>query len=138
MAVDPYNQRAIDALQRAQGLSGARSAVAFARRLAERAGGSPSASAYRRWITGEAIVPAWALGVAADVVGITVEELVSGESSVAVSNDWRVRVEDAIGRLESEMIEVRQQVGLPWQDSDSAEPDQPAVAPSTVERRLQR
>ena len=138
MAVDPYNQRAIDALKRAQGLSGARSAVAFARLLAERAGGSPSASAYRRWITGEAVVPAWALGLAADVVGTTVEQLLGAQSSAAAPHDWQLQIEDAIGRLESEMIEVRQRVGLPWQDADAAEPDHPAAEPSTVERRLQR
>jgi hypothetical protein len=116
VAVDPYNQRAIDALQRAQALSGVRSAVAFARLLAERAGGSPSASAYRRWITGEAVVPAWALGVAAEVVGLTVEELVSRESAAATPDEWRRDVDDSLGRLEAEMIEVRQRLGLPWSD----------------------
>lgn len=134
MAVDPYNQRAIDALQRAQAMSSARSAVAFARLLADRAGGSPSASAYRRWITGEAVVPAWALGVAAEVVGMTVEELVSGESAAAAPDQWRREVDDALGRLEAEMIEVRQTLGLPWsdrQEESTPEHDLPARARST-------
>jgi hypothetical protein len=38
-----------------------------------------------------------------------------------LSADWKVRIEDAIGRLESEMIEVRQHVGLPWQSQESKE-----------------
>jgi hypothetical protein len=125
VAVDPYNQRAIEALQRAQALSSARSAVAFARLLAERAGGSPSASAYRRWITGEAVVPAWALGVAAEVVGMTVEELVSGESAAATPDEWRREVGDALGRLEAEMIEVRQTLGLPWSHQEESTPEHP-------------
>src|SRR4051794_574362 len=75
VAVDEYNRRAIAALSDAQQLAGARSANAFARLLAERGHGSPSASTYRRWIAGEAIVPAWALQVAAEVAGTTVQEL---------------------------------------------------------------
>lgn len=129
MAVDPYNQRAISALQRAQTLSGARSAVAFARLLADRTGGSPSASAYRRWISAEAVVPAWALGAAADVVGVTVEELVGGEPSAPAPDEWRRGVEDALGRLEGEMIEVRQKLGLSWRDDP--EQDLPSQAKST-------
>jgi hypothetical protein len=134
VAIDPYNHRAIDALQRAQALSGARSAVAFARLLAERAGGSPSASAYRRWITGEAVVPAWALGVAAEVVGVAVAELVSGEPADAAPDQWRRQIEDAIGRLEGEMIEVREKLGMPWsdrQEESTSEHDLPERARST-------
>lgn len=134
MAVDAYNKRAIQALQRAQALSGARSAVAFARLLADRTGGSPSASAYRRWISGEAVVPAWALGVAADVIGITVEELVGADPAGSGSDSWRQQVEDAVGRLESEMIEVREKLGLPWRDDrgvSEAEHDLPIRARST-------
>jgi hypothetical protein len=133
VAVDEYNRRAIDALSQAQLLSGARSGNAFARMLAERAHGSPSASTYRRWIGGEAVVPAWAIQVAADVAGTSVQALLDGESGApAVADDWRARIEDALGRLESEMIEVRQHVGLPWQ---SDEADTVAEQSDTLERR---
>jgi hypothetical protein len=134
VVVDAYNQRAISALQRAQSLSGARSAVAFARLLADRAGGSPSASAYRRWITAEAVVPAWALGVAADVVGVTVEELVGEDPAASAPDQWRRQLEDAVGRLEDEMIEVRKQLGLSWRDGQQEslnEQDLPSRAGST-------
>src|SRR3954464_14842810 len=103
-------------------MTGSRSANAFARLLAERGNGSPSSSTYRRWIAGEAVVPAWALQVAADVAGTTVQTLLDGEArSEPASDDWRAYVEDAIGRLESEMIEVRQRVGLPWQGRETGE-----------------
>ena len=113
--MDDYNRRAIAALRHAQQISGARSANAFARLMAERGHGSPSASTYRRWITGEAIVPAWALQVAAEVASLSLQQLLADETSGETpSDDWRARIEDAIGRLESEMIEVRQRVGLSW------------------------
>ena len=131
--MDDYNRRAIAALRQAQQTSGARSANAFARLMAERANGSPSASTYRRWITGEAIVPAWALQVAAEVAGLSVERLFAEPSSdEALAGDWRSRVEDAIGRLESEMIEVRQRVGLPWQGEQR---DTAAGSSPTVQQR---
>ena len=96
-----------------------RSATSFARTLAERASGSPSASAYRRWITGEAVVPAWALDVAAEVVGATVQDLLDGAEGIGTPvGTWRVEMSEAIGRLEAEMIEVRQHVGLPWRSGD--------------------
>jgi hypothetical protein len=131
--VDDYNRRAITALRHAQHASGARSANAFARLMAERAAGSPSASTYRRWITGEAIVPAWALQLAADVAGLSLSQLLADEpSGETPGDDWRARVEEAIGHLESEMIEVRQRVGLPWQ---SAERDATAGSSPTVQER---
>jgi len=133
VAVDEYNRRAIAALRHAQVLAGARSANAFARLLAERGHGSPSPSTYRRWTAGEAVVPAWALQVAADVANTTVQALLDGDNSTAAPpDDWRAHVEDAIGRLESEMIEVRERVGLPWQGRQS---DETTDAPDTVQRR---
>jgi hypothetical protein len=105
---------------------------AFARRLAERGHGSPSQSTYRRWIAGEAVVPAWALELAADIAGATVESILDAElPSASGSDDWRARIEDAIGRLEGEMIEVRERVGLPWQGREQAD----AAEPDTVQRR---
>jgi hypothetical protein len=121
IVVEDYNRRAIAALRHAQALSGVRSATSFSRTLAERSGGSPSPSAYRRWITGEAVVPAWALDVAAEVVGITVQDLLDGGAGTGSGPDrWRAEMVEAIGRLEAEMIEVRQHVGLPWRDGERA------------------
>jgi Asp-tRNA(Asn)/Glu-tRNA(Gln) amidotransferase A subunit family amidase len=130
--VDDFNRRAIDALRHAQQASGARSANAFARQMADRANGSPSASTYRRWITGEAIVPAWALEVAAEVAGLSLGALLEPHDAETPPDDWRARVEAAIGRLESEMIEVRQHVGLPWHSEERGA----GAAPShTVQER---
>lgn len=128
MAVDEYNRLVISALRQAQLMTGARSANAFARLLAERGHGSPSASTYRRWISGEAVVPAWALQVAADVADTNVQALLDGQIDTQLApDDWRLRIEDAIGRLESELIEVRQRVGLPWQSAET-QPDSGASA----------
>jgi hypothetical protein len=133
VAVDEYNRRAIAALRHAQELAGARSASAFARLLAERGHGSPSQSTYRRWIAGEAVVPAWALQVAADVAESTVQALLDQESQPDTLPDDRLtRIEDAIGRLEGEMIEVRQHVGRPWQGREA---EAGAAEPDTVQRR---
>ena len=133
--MDDYNRRAIAALRHAQHVSGARSANAFARLMAERGNGSPSASTYRRWIAGEAIVPAWALQVAAEVAGTTLQALLDAEEGVqATSHDWRARIEDAIGRLEGEMIEVRQRVGLPWRQESDADTTAADQSPTVQER----
>src|SRR4051812_16426539 len=132
VAIDEYNRRAIAALSHAQQLAGARSGNAFARLLAERGNGSPSASTYRRWIAGEAVVPAWAVQVAAEVADTTVQALFDAPGGTRpTAQDWQARVEDAIGRLESEMIEVRQRVGLPWQTVES---EIPADERDTVQR----
>lgn len=126
--MDEYNRRVISALRHAQLMTGARSANAFARLLAERGHGSPSASTYRRWITGEAVVPAWALQVAADVADTNVQALLDGHSDGQLAaDDWRLQIEDAIGRLESELIEVRQRVGLPWQSDEPQIASRPAA-----------
>ena len=113
VAVDDYNRRAVAALERAQALSRARSANGFARLLAQRASGSPSASTYRRWIMGEAVVPAWAIEVAAEVAGTTVQHLLDNEQPDL--DDWRAQIEQSIGRLEGEIIELREQLDLPRQ-----------------------
>jgi hypothetical protein len=133
VAVDEYNRRAIGALRHAQELAGVRSANAFARLLAERGHGSPSQSTYRRWIAGEAVVPAWALQVAADVAETTVQVLLDQDTQPEpIPDDRLTRIEDAIGRLEGEMIEVRQHVGLPWHGRET---EADAAEPSTVQRR---
>jgi hypothetical protein len=122
VAVDDYNRRAIAALERAQALSGARSANAFARLLAERASGTPSPSTYRRWITGDAVVPAWAVEVAAEVAGTTGQALF--EDQPPRLEEWRTQVDETIGRLEAEIIEIRQHLDLPRQGRGLRNQDQ--------------
>jgi hypothetical protein len=122
VAVDDYNRRAIAALERAQALSGARSANAFARLLAERANGTPSPSTYRRWISGDAVVPAWAVEVAAEVAGTTGQALF--EDPAPRLDEWRSQIDEAIGRLEAEIIEIRQHLHLPWQGGGVRNQDQ--------------
>lgn len=117
VAVDEYNRRAVAALERAQTLSGIRSAAGFARLLAERASGSPSPSTYRRWTTGEAVVPAWAVEVAAEVAGTTVQGLLADEQPGF--DEWRTQIEETLGRLEAEIIELRQHINVPWQSRRS-------------------
>ncbi|MGH3476662.1 MAG: hypothetical protein ACRD0R_23885 [Acidimicrobiales bacterium] len=75
MSVDDYNQRVIGALEQAQARTGVRSAAAFARRLAERAGGTPDPSTYQRWLRGDSLAPAWALVAAAEEAGEGLDEL---------------------------------------------------------------
>jgi hypothetical protein len=69
VSVDDYNRQVIRALEQAQARAGVRSAAAFARRLAARAGGSPDASTYQRWLRGDSLAPAWALVAAAEEAG---------------------------------------------------------------------
>jgi len=80
--------------------------------IAARADGAPSGTSYRRWINEEALVPAWALEAAAEVAGITLAELVRPDALDAESADWRASMEDTIGRLQAEIIELRERVGL--------------------------
>jgi hypothetical protein len=113
MAIEEYNRRAIAVLERAQRLSEARSASGFARAIAELAGGSPSGTSYRRWITGEALVPAWALEAAAEAAGTTLPALLVENTQIPnSSSDWRAQMEDTIGRLQAEVIELRERVEL--------------------------
>lgn len=113
MAVEQYNRRAVTALTRAQRISDAPSGSAFARMLAARADGAPSGTSYRRWINEEALVPAWALEAAAEVAGTTLAELVTPDAEHDTgSGAWRAQMEDTIGRLQAEIIELRERVGL--------------------------
>jgi hypothetical protein len=65
-----------------------------------------------------------------------VQALLDSESGAqTLPDDWRLRVEDAIGRLESEMIEVRQHIGLPWQSQESHESGESAGPAATVQSR---
>ena len=123
MAVDDYNRRAIAALARAQAISGARSANAFAKVLAERASGSPSASTYRRWIQGEAVVPAWVVEVAAEVAGTTVQGLFEGEVTTSADEGLRKdvgRLQAEIDALRSDLIDLYGRLGFPMPRHDMA------------------
>jgi hypothetical protein len=80
-------------------------------------------------------VPAWALQVAAEVAGTTLQALLDAEEGAqATPDDWRARIEDAIGRLEGEMIEVRQRVGLPWRQERDADTTAADQSPTVQER----
>lgn len=112
MAIEQYNRRAIAVLERAQRLSEARSATAFARSIADLADGSPSGTSYRRWTAREALVPAWALEAAAEAAGTTLPALLLEEPRVSdTAADWRTQIEDTIGRLQAEVIELRERLG---------------------------
>lgn len=79
--------------------------------IAARAEGPPSGTSYRRWINEEALVPAWALEAAAEVAGTTLPALLS-EGSDEMSSDWRSQMEDTVGRLQAEIIELRERLDL--------------------------
>jgi hypothetical protein len=81
--------------------------------IATRADGAPSGTSYRRWINEEALVPAWALEAAAEVAGTTLPVLLSENTQAdETSVDWRAQMEDTIGRLQAELIELRERFGL--------------------------
>ena len=95
---------AIAVLERAQALSSARSSSAFARRLAEVAGGSPSVSTYLRWLTGRTTVPAWALLAAAQAAGTTLGELLAPPLGQAEIIARLTEMEQAIARLHTNAV----------------------------------
>jgi hypothetical protein len=105
MTVADYNLRAVAALEKAQALSGTRSANGFARLLAQHVSGKPSESTYRRWLAGEAVVPAWAVEAAAEVAGTTVGVLFADEPLDI--DTWRAQIEDTVARLQAEIADLR-------------------------------
>jgi hypothetical protein len=56
-------------------------------------------------------VPAWALEAAAEVAGTTLPALLS-EGTDEPSSDWRAQMEDTVGRLQAEIIELRERLDL--------------------------
>ena len=99
MSVDDYNQRVIGALEQAQARAGARSAAAFARRLAQRTGGSPDTSTYQRWLRGDSLAPAWALVAAAEEAGEGLDGL------LGLADDDRVRqLEERLSHVEAALL----------------------------------
>ena len=96
VSVDDYNRRVIGALEQAQARAGVRSAAAFARRLAKRAGGSPDASTYQRWLRGDSVAPAWALVAAAEEAGEGLDGL------LGLADDDRLRqLEERLSHVEA-------------------------------------
>lgn len=118
MPVEDYNRRGIEALERAQKAAGIRSAQEFARRLASRTGGPPDGSTYRRWLHGDGAVPAWALIAAAEEAQESLSILLNDESSSTATASELRQLRRTIGRLNAEMIEVRQAIGLPSRSGD--------------------
>jgi hypothetical protein len=111
MTPEEFNRHAIRALERAQRARGVKSNQAFARLLADRAGGTPSGSAYHRWLSGESIVPAWVLEVAAEVAAMDLAALFADDEPAPPHDDWRLqttqtldRLSEAVGQLQAEMI----------------------------------
>ncbi len=76
VAVEQYNRRVAQAMERAQRAFGVRSDEAFSRALADRVGGSPAGSTYRRWLQEQQVVPGWALVAAAELTGLSLDALV--------------------------------------------------------------
>jgi hypothetical protein len=96
VTVDDYNRQVIRALEQAQARAGVRSAAAFARRLAQRAGGSPDASTYQRWLRGDSLAPGWALVAAAEEAGEGLDEL------LGLAGDDRIRqLEERLAHVEA-------------------------------------
>jgi hypothetical protein len=119
--VEGYNQLGVRALQRAQNARGVRSAEGFAKLLAERTGGSPSSSTYHRWLRGEAPIPLWIVLAAAEESQQSLDALLADAELPPGVLDRLDRIEDVLGVLQAQMIEVRERVGLPWQ---AAAPDE--------------
>lgn len=81
MAVDEYNRRVAQAMERAQRTLGIRSGEAFARTLAQHVGGAPAGSTYRRWLQAQQVIPGWALIAASELTGLGLDALVGGADS---------------------------------------------------------
>ncbi len=109
MDQDHYNRRAVELLKHAQRHAGIRSANAFARRIADVADGSPSGSAYRRWLNGDAVVPAWAISAAAEAAGVSLAELVGTQ---AQSPDHRIDdLYELYSQLTADVRDLQQRLG---------------------------
>ena len=131
MAIDERNRRAIAVLERAQRIRGVRSSTAFAREIAKIADGSPSATSYLRWLNGDAVIPAWALEAAAEAAGTTLAALLEEVGDVPA--DWRENMEDAVGRLQAEVLELRERLDA-VDGSTRAEPS-PMRSPAPQSQR---
>jgi hypothetical protein len=121
VSVEGYNRLGVRALQRAQTARGVRSAERFARLLADRTDGPPSSSTYHRWLRGEAPIPLWIVLAAAEESQQSLDALLSDAELPPGVLDRLDRIEDVLGVLQAQMIEVRERVGLPWQ---AAAPDE--------------
>jgi hypothetical protein len=119
--VEGYNRLGIRALERAQKVRGVRSAERFARLLADRTGGSPSSSTYHRWLRGEAPIPLWIVLAAAEEAQQSLDALFTDAELPPGVLDRLEQIDDLLGVLQAQMIEVRERLGLPWQAHPAAE-----------------
>jgi hypothetical protein len=124
MTVNDYNRRGIRALELAQKACGIRSAEAFAKLLAERTGGSsPDGSTYRRWLRGDGVIPAWAIIAAAEEAHESFDSLLGADNLPSSSVQELEHVKTLLGVLQAQMIEVREQLHLPWRTTDEKAED---------------
>ena len=113
----------------------ARSAEAFAGRIADRVGGAPDPSTYRRWLRGDSVIPAWVIIAAAEESGLTPNDLLSGAWSgadQATISGLPARVEaqeTELRTLRDEVAELREYVRTnrraqrqAWAESSTASP----------------
>lgn len=120
--LEDYNRMGRIALERAQKARGVRSAEAFAKLLAARTGGYPSSSTYHRWLRGESPIPLWIVLVAAEEAEQSLDSLLA-EGQLPESVGERLgQLEELIGVLQAQMIEVRERLDLPWQSERAEEP----------------
>jgi hypothetical protein len=123
VSVEDYNRRVAEAMDRAQRALGIRSAEAFARALAQRVGGAPAASTYRRWLQAQQAVPGWALLAASEMAGVGLDTLV-GDADVTRGQGTTV-LADQVGELQRQVETLRRQVSdlqVEAMDRVSAEP----------------
>lgn len=126
MNSDDYNRQGIQALKRAQAALGIRNTDEFAKTLAERTGGSPSGSTYRRWLRGDAVIPMWAVLAAADAAHARLEDLLAASPDYPA--DRKVtELERTVNFLQTQVTELRERVGLPSHAS-GGEDDQAAIS----------
>lgn len=101
-----YNRRAAQGLARARAIVGETKGAPFARRLRAK-WGAPSDTSYNRWEAQKQEVPAWALIAAAELAGVTVEDLLQERATRPVLDRLEAQerkleaIESAVLRLEN-------------------------------------
>jgi hypothetical protein len=135
VSVEDYNRRVAEAMDRAQRALGIRSAEAFARALAERVGGAPAGSTYRRWLQAQQAVPGWALLAASEISGLSLDTLV-GEADLS-KGQGTATLADQVGELQRQVETLRRQVAdlqVEAMDRAGAEPVAEAETDETRRR----
>src|ERR1700694_1491341 len=98
------DQRIIDAFVRAQANLGLTSRSEFARLMNQATGGhGPDTSTFNKWANGSVVPPAWALLLAAQVSGLTTDQLLDETPTVAApSPEFMAR----LGRVEKQVERI--------------------------------